>query len=88
MESNTYFYLELEFWSILIALIALILSQIPPIKLWFKKSKLKVDTYDSIWITHHIGNPIVEFNLIIKNIGGRNILINKIIIDIFRDKKN
>jgi hypothetical protein len=85
MENSVPFYLELEFWSIMIASIAIILSQVSPVKLWFKKAKLEIDTYESIWISHHVGNPIVQINLILKNIGGRKISINKIFIDIFRD---
>ncbi len=85
MENNSPFYLELEFWSIVIAFIAILLSQVPPVKLWFKKAKLEIDTYESLWISHHIGNPLVQINLILKNVGGRTISVNKIFINVFRD---
>ncbi len=85
MDNNISFYTRPEFWSVVIAFIALIISALPYLRRFFKKAKLEVDIYDSIWITHHVGNPIIQINLIIKNIGGSSLSINQIFIDVYRD---
>lgn len=79
--------MDWKFWSFFVAFIALILSQLPPITLWFKKAKLDLELYSRVHITHKVGNPNVQIHLILRNIGGRNIRIKEISVDIERDGK-
>ncbi|WP_199611593.1 hypothetical protein [Flocculibacter collagenilyticus] len=79
--------MDWKFWSFLVAFVALILSQLPPIRLWFKKAKLDLELYSRVHITHKVGNPNIQTHLILRNIGGRNTRIKEISIDIERDGK-
>lgn len=65
-------------WSTILAVIALILSQIPPIRILIKKAKIDLDLYSNISLTHKVGNPNLLLHLIINNIGGRKIRIKNI----------
>jgi hypothetical protein len=79
--------LDANFWTAVIAFFALLVSLLPYIKKIVRKAKLEVDIYDSILVTHYIGNPIVQINLIIKNIGGNSISIKDTYIDVYRDNE-
>jgi hypothetical protein len=76
-----------KFWSFTVAFAALILSQLPPITLWFKKAKLDLELYSRVHLTHKVGNPNVQMHMILRNTGGRNVRIKAINIDIERDGK-
>jgi hypothetical protein len=76
-----------KFWSFFVALVALILTQLPPIVLWFKKAKLDLELYSKVHLTHSVGNPNVQMHLILRNIGGRNIRVKGISVGIERDGK-
>lgn len=83
MES-TPFYQDSNTYAVIIALAAFILSLIPYLKK-LRNGKLDLDIYNMIWITHSVGNPIIEMSLIIKNIGGRDISVKNINIELIRD---
>jgi len=85
-ETEIPFYLNWTFWAVVVALIAVILSQIPPIKELMKKAKLDLEVYSKISITHKVGNPNLQLHLILTNIGGRNIRIKDISVSISRDE--
>lgn len=76
-----------KFWSALIALVALILSQLPPIHVFIRRAKLDLEVYSRIFITHKIGNPNLQIHLILRNVGGRAIRVKKMKAVIFRDNK-
>lgn len=78
-------YLDWSFWAVIVAFIAVILSQIPPIKELLKRAKLDLEVYSKISITHKVGNPNLQLHLIISNIGGRNIRIKDICVSLSRD---
>ncbi len=80
-------YLDWSFWAVIVAFIAVLLSQIPPIKELVKKAKLDLEVYSKISITHKVGNPNLMLHLIITNIGGRNIRIKDICVSLSRDGK-
>lgn len=79
------FYLDWAFWAVIVAAIAVILSQLPPIKVWFKKAKLDLEVYSKISITNKLGNPNLQLHLILTNIGGRNTRIKDITVALSRD---
>src|SRR5690606_18603404 len=79
------FYIDWAFWAVIVALAAVVLSQLPPVHIWFKRAKLDVELYSKIGITHKVGNPNLQLHLIINNIGGRKARIKDISVSIARD---
>lgn len=84
-ETEIPLYLNWSFWAVFVAAIAVILSQIPPIKELIKKAKLDLEVYSKISISHKIGNPNLQLHLILSNIGGRNVRVKDIAVSISRD---
>ncbi|WP_406228886.1 hypothetical protein ACI7YU_10730 [Pseudomonas siliginis] len=72
------FYLDWQFWSAAAALTALILSQLSPIHILFRRAKLQCEAFTRLHITHKVGNPNAQWHLIIENTGGRSIRIKSI----------
>lgn len=86
-EASIPIYFNWSFWAVVAAFIAIILSQLPPIRLWFKKANLEAEIYSKIAITHKVGNPNLQLHLLISNVGGRKIRIKDISGAIERDGK-
>lgn len=84
-EVTTPLYLNWSFWAVVVAAIAVVLSQLPPIHFWFKKAKLEAELYSKIAITHKVGNPNLQLHLIVNNIGGRKVRIKDITASITKD---
>jgi hypothetical protein len=63
------------FWAVVIAALALILSQLPPIHDLLKRTKVNMELYSRILITHRVGNPNVQLHLILSNVGGKVVRI-------------
>lgn len=76
-----------EFWSMLIALGALILSIFPYLRSFFSKAKLDFEIYSRIFITHKVGYPNLQMNIILYNTGWKNIRIKRINLKLYRDDK-
>jgi len=72
------FYHDWKFWSFAVAFTAVIMSQLPPIRLWFKRAKLDVEVSSNMVISQHLGNPNVVLHLILSNIGGREIKVKEL----------
>lgn len=85
---NTPIYLDWSFWTALVAVLALVLSQLPPIHLLLKHAKLDIELYSLMHITHKVGNPNVQLHLILSNVGGRDVRIKGSTIAIKRDGKD
>ncbi len=75
---NPTFYLDWTFWAFFVSAIALTLSQLPPIKTWFKKGKIDSEVYPTIKLTQKIGNPNLTINLYVRNTGGKRLRIKEI----------
>ncbi|KTD15962.1 hypothetical protein [Legionella israelensis] len=84
---TTPLYSNWSFWAVFIAAIAVILSQCPPVRFWFKKAKLDIEIYSKISITHKVGNPNLQIHLIVNNIGGRKVRVKGITASIKKDGK-
>ncbi|MCF6149633.1 MAG: hypothetical protein E3K37_13350 [Candidatus Kuenenia sp.] len=69
------FYANFNFWSVLVAFAALIISLSKPIYRLIRRGKLGLNVYEKVLITHSFGNPNLQFHLIINNMGGRKVLI-------------
>ncbi len=78
-------YLDWSFWAVVVAALAIALSQLPPVLSWFKRAKLEIEPYSKIAITHKVGNPNIQLHLIINNIGGRKIRVKDIHVEVERD---
>jgi len=79
------FYEDWTFWAVAVSIIAVILSQIPPILVLIKKAKIDFEVYSKVSLTHKVGNPNLQTHLLISNIGGRKVRIRNINIKIFKD---
>ncbi len=80
-------YLNSSFWVAIVAALALILSQLPPIYIVVKKAKIDFELYSKISLLHKVGNPNLQLHLIINNIGGRKVRVKGIAATVLRDGK-
>lgn len=71
-------YLEWKFWSAAIAALALLLSQLPPVHLWFRRANLDLEVYSRIAISHKVGNPNATAHIILINTGGRKLRVKSV----------
>ena len=81
-------YLDWQFWSAVIAVLALVLTQLPPVRLWFKPSRLEVEVHSRVQVTHKVGNPNLGMYVSVRNIGGRELRIRGMAVSIARDSKS
>jgi hypothetical protein len=81
------FYFDWKFWSAVVAGVALVLSQFPPIlpRLW--PSKLEIDVHARIVVGHKVGNANVTMYVGLTNAGGRTVRISAITLRLTRDGK-
>jgi hypothetical protein len=82
---NVPLYLNWSFWAVLVAFVALVLSQLPPVHMLLKRASLDMELYSRIHITHKIGNPNIQLHLILNNVGGRTVKIKGVTSVIKRD---
>jgi hypothetical protein len=78
-------YLDWQFWAAVVAGVALVLSQLPPVVLWFRPRRLEVEVHSRIQVTHHVGNPNVGMFVSVRNTGGRELRIRSLRIVLARD---
>jgi hypothetical protein len=48
--------MDWSFWAVVVAAIAIVFSQLPPIHYLIKKVKIDLELYSKISITHKVGN--------------------------------
>jgi len=75
---STPFYLDWQFWSALVAIIALILSQLPPVHVLLRRPRLRCETFSRMHLTHKVGNPNAQWHIIIENVGGKAVRVKSI----------
>jgi len=83
--TSTPLYLDWQFWAAVVAGLALILSQLPPVVLWFRPRRLEVEVHSRIQVTHKVGNPNVGMFVSVRNTGGRELRIRSLRIVLARD---
>lgn len=66
------------FWSTVIAVAALILSQLPPIGELLKPRELRIFVPDIVNLSHYMGNLQVWVFLALYNTGGRSVTVQKV----------
>ncbi|MEZ9019855.1 hypothetical protein AB6E79_23315 [Vibrio lentus] len=69
-------YFDWQFWSSIVAFVALGLSQCPPLRVLLRKGKLTLEKYGMMYVYHGTGCPQTNFFLIFKNEGGKTINIH------------
>ncbi|MDH5630959.1 MAG: hypothetical protein OEY96_12480 [Gammaproteobacteria bacterium] len=78
-------YLNWSFWAVVVAALAVLLSQIPPLHIIFRKARIEIEPYSRLALTHRVGNPNLQLHLIISNIGGRRLRVKNIEAIVSRD---
>lgn len=72
------FYTDMKFWSLIISILALVLSQWKFFFNALRRARLSVELYSQIFITHKYGNPNLQLHMILSNSGGRKVRIKGI----------
>lgn len=85
---NVPLYLDWSFWASVVAALAVVLSQLPPIHQLVRRAKLSLELYSRIHLTHKIGNPNVQLHVILTNVGGRSVRVKEITVNLRRDGKD
>lgn len=80
----TPFYTDLKFWSFIISILALLLSQQSFFKNLFRGARISVEPYDQMYLTHGFGCPNVQVHLLATNIGGRKVRVKGISLAILK----
>lgn len=78
MEAQVHFYSNWTFWAVAISVVALILSQLPPISMMLRKKKVVIEPYSIIALTHRVGNPNIRWTLGFRNEGGTTVRIKRV----------
>ena len=61
--------------AVVVAAIAVVLFQRPPLNILLRRAKLEVEAYSTLALFRKLVNPNAQLNLIITNTGGRRIKI-------------
>lgn len=80
-------YFDWQFWAAIAAFLALVLSQLPPVILWFRPRKLEVEIHSRVFVSHKIGNANVGSYVSVRNTGGRALRIRGMKASLSRDGK-
>jgi len=79
------FYLDWTFWAVVVSLLAIVLSQLPPVHLLLRPRRLDVEVNSRIQVTHHVGNPNFSLFVSIGNTGGCELRVRRLRIEVWRD---
>jgi hypothetical protein len=74
-----------EFYSALAAFLAIVLSQLPPVYLWFRPRRLEVEVHSRLQVTHKVGNTNLSLYVSVRNTGGRELRIKTMKLDLSRE---
>lgn len=86
--ATTPFYVDWTFWAFAASAIAILFSQLPPVKFWFRRGKLALELSEKIWLSHMAGFTNLQAYINIRNIGGRSVRVTKISMDLVRHNKH
>ncbi len=79
------FYLDWTFWAFVTAALALILSQLPPVRLLFRRATITLQPYDRLNVTHYLGNANAHLHVRLRNTGGRAVRVSSLSLLLTRD---
>lgn len=74
------------FWSFVTAATAILLSQLPPVRLWFEKARLDMEIHSTINLAHEIGYSNFQIFVTVLNSGGRQIRVKKMEVLVSRNE--
>lgn len=60
MQGTTPWYSDWQFWAFAVAALAIVLSQLPPVRSWFTAGRLEVVVQNRVHVTHKVGNTNVN----------------------------
>lgn len=67
------------------ALVAIVLSQLPPLRILLRPKRLEVEVHSRILVTHMVGNPNASVVISIRNTGGRQLRVRALRLVVARD---
>lgn len=85
MNPSAPLYFDWTFWAVVVALLAVVLSQLPPVHLLLRPKRLDVEVHSRIQVTHQVGNPNIGVVVSVRNTGGRELRIRRLHIEVWRD---
>lgn len=80
-------YIDWSFWAVIVALTAILLSQLPPVHHLLKKARIEVETYPYLSVEHVVGRPLLSVHLMLSNVGGKRVKIKHLNVHVFRDRE-
>lgn len=83
LDSITPWYSDWTMWSFVVAFAALALSVIPYLRR-FSKARLEIDVYQRIFLTHKVGNPNAQLQVMLTNTGGKRVRVRGMSLDMRR----
>ncbi|WP_312681028.1 hypothetical protein [Stenotrophomonas chelatiphaga] len=75
-----------EAWSALLACAAIILSQLPPVRLWFKKPGLSLMVRNQAALRASANGPMIQLFLRVENIGTTKVRVDRVSLAVRRDR--
>lgn len=60
MQGTAPWYSDWQFWAFAVAAVAILLSQLPPIRSWFTAGRLEVVVQNRVHVNHKVGNTNVN----------------------------
>ncbi len=79
-------YLDWTFWAVVVAAVAIVLSQLPPpVHTMLRRARLAVEVYSRIHLSQKVGNPHMQLHFILTNVGGRARRVKAVTLNIRRD---
>ncbi len=81
----TPFYLDWTFWTAVVAVAALVLSQLAPVRVWFRGARVRLQPYDRLTVTHYLGQPSVTLHVQFTNTGGRAARVVSLVLEVTRE---
>lgn len=85
----THWYQDQNLWTAVTAVAAvaaIVLSQLPPLKTFLKRAKIKIQTHNRISITDVMGNPNVNLFVQLMNAGGRAVRVTSMRLELKADE--
>jgi|SRR5450759_4086324 hypothetical protein len=79
------FYFDWTFWTAVVAVLALVLSQFPPVRVLLRQTRLSMQPYDRLNVTHWLGNPNVNLHVQLVNTGGRPVRVRSLVLELSPD---
>jgi hypothetical protein len=76
------FYADLKFWSFVLSVIALLLSQGRTLWNAVRRPRVSAEVFSQAHVTHKFGNPNLQLHLVLSNIGGRKAQVRGITLKI------